>query len=196
MKTKRIISILLAVLMLASVFSVSSFADDAAQVSGHIAQPEEGWKTSNLVPTVDYLTGQGIAPVTNKEGNVTSYGPDGNQIITTPESKIETMDLRFVRDGYELYVDAYSGEIACRCIATGEILFSNPYTVGNSKATKSIKTQLLSQLVVKYVDIATGDDNTYYSYEWAASSRPIVYSTRIPFLMFLTTICPLDAAHS
>ncbi len=174
MKIKRILSILLAVLMLASAFSVVSAADDAEEAGGHLAQPAEGWKTSNLVPTVDYYTGQGILPVTDKEGNITEYGPDGTVVITSAEAKLATMDLRFVKDGYELYVDAYSGEIACRCVATGEIIFSNPYTVGNSTATKSIKNQLLSQLVVKYVDIATGDDNTYYSYEWAATRGQIV----------------------
>ncbi|MBO5203444.1 MAG: hypothetical protein J6B72_02400 [Clostridia bacterium] len=179
MKLKRIISTLLAVLMLVSAFTIVSAAEENGTTDGHVAEPAEGWKTSNIKPTIDYFSGEGTKEILNSEGKVTGYEPNGTKVIYTAQDKIDTMDLRFVKDGYELYVDNYSGEVATRCIATGEILFSNPYTIGSDSdsakdATDSIKTQLMSQLVVKYVDIASGDDNTYYSYEWASQRGQII----------------------
>ncbi len=168
MKMKRIISTVLAVLMLMSAFSVMAYANGA---TGEVTTNE--WKTKSSQPTLHYFTGTKLK-ISEDKG--TNYLPDveGGVVINTPEDKLEYMDLRFERDGYQLYVDHYSGEVATRCIATGEILFSNPYTVGNSSAVDSIKTQLMSQLVVKYTDIVTGDENTYYSYQWAAQRNQIV----------------------
>ncbi len=164
MKTKRIISSLLAVLMLMSAFTVVMSAEEPAQYE---------YNTTNAKPTIDYLTGNAVSDKPNDKGE---YDPIPDQkVVTSAETKLETMDLRFEKDGYQLYIDEYSGEVATRCIATGEVLFSNPYTVGESTATAdSIKPQLLSQLVVKYVDVASGDDNTYYSYEWAATRGQII----------------------
>ena len=177
MKMKRIISALLAVMMLMSAYTIITSAEEV--VEGHVPQPQEGWKTSNAKPTLDYFTGQGVEPiytvdkVTGKK-KLTGYQGDGTQVVYSPEDKLATMDKRYVKDGYELYVDSYSGEVATRCIATGEILFSNPYTVGQSAASATIKTQLMSQLAVTYTDIELGDDNTYYSYEWAAQRGQVL----------------------
>ena len=187
MNFKRIISTLLAVLMLVSAFTFVVAAEEPT-ANGHVAQPTGGWKTSNTKPTLHYFGGDSlIAKATNADtGEVTEWGGDGTKVIYTPEDKLSYMDLRFVKDGYELYVDAYSGEVATRCIATGEILFTNPYTIGDSMATgdmsklKSktneggIKSQLMSQLVIKYIDITSGEDNTYHSFTWASSRGQIV----------------------
>ena len=168
MKFKRIISSLLAVLMLMSAFTVVMSAEEA---EGSV---QYEYNTSNAAPTVDYMTGQSVKAKKNEDGKITGYEPTGEKVIYTAEDKLESMDLRFEKDGYQLYVDEYSGEVATRCIATGEVLFSNPYNVGDSTAQPSIKEELMSQLVVKYVDIASGDDNTYHSYTWAASRGQIV----------------------
>ncbi|MBO7309812.1 MAG: hypothetical protein J6U86_00270 [Clostridia bacterium] len=163
MKTKRIISSFLAVLMLIGAFTVVMSAEESTQYE---------YNTSNAKPTIDYLTGNAV--VYNQEKKIYEVDPN-TKVITTAESKLETMDLRFEKDGYQLYVDEYSGEVATRCIATGEILFSNPYTIGESTANAAtVKTRLLSQLAVKYVDVTSGDENTYYSYEWAATRGQII----------------------
>ena len=176
MKTKRIIAILLAIVMLMGSFVIIVPAADTTE--GHVAMPEEGWKTSNMKPTIEYLTGQGIKEIysTDANGNkkVTGYEGDGRKLIYTPEDKLNKMDLRYVKGGYELYVDSYSGEVATRCIKTGEILFSNPYTIGDSAAADSTKVQIMSQLAVTYTDVESGEDNTYYSYEWAATRGQII----------------------
>lgn len=167
MKIKRIISSFLAVLMLMSAFTIAMSAEEATE------ETKYEYKTSNAKPTLNYTTGNAVSDKPNDKGVYEEIPTQ--KVVTSAETKLATMDLRFEKDGYQLYVDAYSGEVATRCIATGEILFSNPYTVGESTATEnSIKPQLLSQLVVKYVDVASGDDNTYYSYEWAASRGQIV----------------------
>ena len=166
MKFNKIIAALLSVLMLFSAFTVVMSADETESAI------EYEYNTSNVEPTIDYFTGKEITSI-SEDGKVTL----GEKVIYTKEDKLEYMDLRFEQpeaDGYQLYVDAYSGEVAVRNKATGEVLFTNPYTVGNSTATDSIKEQLLSQLAVKFIDVSTGDDETYYSYAWAAARGQVV----------------------
>lgn len=155
--------------MLMSAFTIAMSAEEAAT-----EETVYEYNTTNMAPTLDYLTGYGVEKKENAEKGTVTYEKTNEKIVTSAETKLETMDLRFEKDGYQLYVDEYSGEVATRCMATGEVLFSNPYTVGESTATDSIKSQLMSQLVVKYVDVASGDDNTYYSYEWAAQRGQII----------------------
>ncbi len=159
MKTNKILSTLLAVIMLMSALVITAGAEEEAPVYTN--------KTTSAYPTIGYMKGEVYQ-------DASAATPVVESTIKTAEDKLATMDLKFEKDGYRLYVDAYSGEVATYCIATGETLFSNPYNVGSSTATDSIKAQLLSQIVVKYIDVATGDENTYYSYTWAASRGQII----------------------
>ncbi len=129
------------------------------------------YNTSSAQPTISYLDGTSMTLNDKSE-----YVSSGERVIYTKEDKLATMDLRFSRDGYELYVDAYSGEVATRCIATGEILFTNPYNIADSTATDSVKSELMSQLVVKFVDVTESgsSEQVYTSYEWAATRGQIV----------------------
>ncbi len=162
MVTKRIISTLLAVVMLLSALVITVGAEDTAADEA----PVYTYNTSNAKPTMDYMKGTTLVEEDSEEEAIA---------IDSPEAKLSMMDLRFEKDGYRLYVDAYSGEVATYCIETGETLFTNPYNINSPTSvdgkapTDSIKSQLMSQLVVKYTDLATGNENTYYSYEWAAS---------------------------
>ncbi|MBQ7383839.1 MAG: hypothetical protein IJV72_03505 [Clostridia bacterium] len=166
MVTKRIISTLLAVVMLLSALVITVGAEESTETEA----PVYTYNTTNATPTMDYLAGATILPEGSTEEPVA---------IDSPEKKLSMMDLRFEKDGYRLYVDAYSGEVATYCVETGETLFTNPYNINSPTSvdgkapTDSIKSQLLSQLVVKYTDLATGNENTYYSYEWAASRGQI-----------------------
>ena len=89
----------------------------------------------------------------------------------TPEEKLETMTLMLSRDNYELYVDSVSGEVATKDKTTGNILFSNPYDVVSSQGSDATKKQILSQLVVQYVD--NGTTKYLYSFEEAAMREQI-----------------------
>ena len=128
MKFKKIISTVLAVLMLISAFTLAMSAEETTD--GTTTETTEK-KTDSSRPTIDYFTGQSLKETVN-EKKETIYEPTGEMVIFTAEDKLSYMDLRFEKDGYQLYVDEYSGEVATRCIATGEILFSNPYTIGDS----------------------------------------------------------------
>lgn len=158
---KRIISTLMALLMVLGAFVITVGAEEAA------TKPEYTYKTSNATATMDYIDGSRFQTETEiEEGALKDY-------IDSEEEKLSYMDLRFEKDGYQLYVDAYSGEVAVKCLATGENLFTNPYSVGTAKidpknetsgVDKTIKEQLLSQLVVKYTTVSTGASATFYSY--------------------------------
>ena len=80
----------------------------------------------------------------------------------TPEEKLATMQLRLEKDGYQLWVDELSGETATVNLASGQILFSNPYDIATTKGSQSTKEQIMSQLVVKYVD--NDQDKYFYSF--------------------------------
>lgn len=87
----------------------------------------------------------------------------------SPEEKLATMRLAKSQDGYELYIDDYSGEIAFRKTGTDNILFSNPYDVadnGTNWASAATRQKLMSQIAVTYE--TNGTKSTMYSYKEAA----------------------------
>ena len=145
-KLIKLISTLLAVLMLVS---TATIVVGAAESTG----PKYSTNTGGE-PTYDYMTKK----------------------LNSAEEKIATMDFRYGTDKYELYVDAYSGEVAIRSKSTGEILLTNPYTVGKSTATASAgntKDEIMSQLVVHYTEVTTNMSGKLYSYTWAAVRNQI-----------------------
>lgn len=83
----------------------------------------------------------------------------------TPEAKLATMKIMREQYGYRLYADELSGEVAVLDIASGQILFSNPYDIATSNGTASTKEQLMSQIIVKYVDNDT--EKFFYSFSEA-----------------------------
>ena len=169
MVKNRIISTLLAVLMLLSAFTMMVSANDGAE------GPVYTKNTTSAKPTYWYFSGKPVMKDESKEFTTYIEDKEADVIVETPQDKLSLMDLRLDKDGYRLYVDAYSGEVAVECIASGEILFSNPYDVYKDKdATEDIKSQLLSQLKVNFTNIATDEEEDYWSYEWAASRGQII----------------------
>lgn len=133
MKTKRIISLLLAVLMLLGSFVMIAAAEEDA--------PKYEFKTSPTKETYKYFT---------------------DTSITNAQMKLERMDLRLEQDGFRLYVDEYSGEVAFEDIASGEVLFTNPYDL-SSAPTAPEKAKLISQFSITFKDPSTGSSTTYHS---------------------------------
>ncbi len=144
-KLNRLLSALLAVLMLFSAFSVVASA--ASDKEDEIPADERIQNT--------YLT----------------------TIYKTPEEKLASMKLMLEKDGHRLYVDPVSGEVATQEIDSGNILFSNPYDVSGPAAnpkdngSDSTKKQILSQLVVQYIE--NGTTKSMYSFEEAAMREQI-----------------------
>ncbi len=173
-KFNKIVSVLLAVLMLMSSFGLSVFAAEE--------NPASRYEYDTTKTTLDYMKGQVLTYgedgklVTDAGGKAVVATDEAGKAIVVDSAKerLDYMDLRLEKDGYRLYIDAYTGEIAVENIATGETLFSNPYDVGATTAVDSIKEQLLSQIVVKYTDITQNNtENTFYSYTEAAKRGQI-----------------------
>ena len=80
----------------------------------------------------------------------------------TPEEKLATMQLRLERDGFQLWADELSGEVAVVDLASGQIISTNPYDIATTKGSESTKEQIMSQLVVRYVD--NDQDKYFYSF--------------------------------
>lgn len=142
-KSKKILSLFLAVLMLCGVltgFSVTVSADETTAETG----TGTGTGTAEEDKQINYLT----------------------DVYETPEAKLATMKRKLKKGDYELYSDETSGEVAVRNVTTGQILFTNPYDIGASNATDSIKYQLLSQIIIKYTD--NGKEREFNSYEYAS----------------------------
>lgn len=71
---------------------------------------------------------------------------------SSPEAKLATMTLVVENTKYALYVQEYTAETCVVDKTTGQMLFSNPYDVSDSKANATIKYQLLSQILLTYTD--------------------------------------------
>jgi len=155
---------LLAVLMLISaisvMFTVQVFADDSENTTG----------TTGSDNTEETTTGS-----SDGSGD-TIVPPDSsdyiNQLYATPEEKIATMRLAIEKDGYQLYVDDTSGEVALVNTVTGEKLFTNPYDIGASTGSDSTKYEVLSQIIVEFTD-TMGQTKTFTSYEEAVLREQI-----------------------
>ena len=87
-------------------------------------------------------------------------------VFTSQEDKLEEMRVVAVSENgnLELYFDEFSGELAVKNKATGEILLSNPYDVVTKIPNKNIRSQYLSQLYLNYRTVGTTGTRTYYSY--------------------------------
>ena len=173
MKITKLISTLLAVLMLAGAFAILVNAEETG-TEGPVFSTNTGNGHSLMKPNTDPQT-KDDEPYLYKTGE---YEVDGKTMkISTPEEKIALMDYRYGTDKFELYVDAYSGEVAIRSKATGETLFTNPYNIGQSTATSSqnsTKDELLSQLIIHYTEHKSDTGATpLYSYTWAALRNQI-----------------------
>ena len=124
MKKIRLLSAFLTVVMVFGMLTVVPVvADDSAALVPGIDEDTNK-------PTIDYLT----------------------QTFATAEDKLATMTKYLSKGNFELYVEPVSGEIAYVNTKTGQILFSNPYDVSSAWAADTIKQELLSQIVIKYID--------------------------------------------
>lgn len=85
------------------------------------------------------------------------------------------MHLMARYNGYELYCNPVTGEVAYVNIATGQTMTSNPVnfeSLGTSGAEKTLP-QLLSQLEISFVD-NEGNPTQFYSYTEAAKRNQII----------------------
>ena len=138
---KRIIAIILTALMLMSTFTFLVGAEGSTETTA-----EYTYNTSNTTAKMNYETGEWTDPATGEL-----------VIVDTEEEKLATMDLRVDENGYQIYVDAYSGEVAVVCKATGEKLFTNPVTASAKKLEVTKQQEFLSQILIDYVDVTNNE---------------------------------------
>lgn len=168
-KTSRIMSALLAVIMAAGCFTV------AASASIPLLPSKEDPSITDFLDTINVYLGE-----TSKLNN--DKNKNKQVVYNTPQEKLAGMADKpmWENHGYQLWVDEVTGEVATVKTSTGEILFTNPWNAqsasfqfGSTKKTTSlaIKQQLLSQIVVNYIDNDT--DKTFYSCLDAATKDQI-----------------------
>jgi len=112
------------------------------------ANPDE--KLKDFGAKIEHVEGTG-------KNAVTTYIPDGKPVL--------------IKDGYELYYQYDTGEVAIKEQKTGQIMFSNPYDVGAETSTDDTKYKLLSQIIIKYGE----SDKKYFfnTFQHAALYRQI-----------------------
>ncbi|MBQ6892861.1 MAG: hypothetical protein IJN48_01530 [Clostridia bacterium] len=159
---KKLISVLLALLISATtVFSMVpvAFATEEAAVT----VTEEAESTEAIAPAEEE-TAEVVSTATKAPAKVALTGDEDYTTLKydTDQEKLDTMDLMLSMNGYELYVQPYTAEIAVKHVATGQLMFSNPFDVAKSRGTTATKEKLLSQIIVNYTD--NGVAKEYNSY--------------------------------
>lgn len=152
---KRIISSVLALLMVMGCLSCLFTVGTAADIIGGTPI------TGDYVSALEAAFAQKYTSTQNKVAG------DPNMILMARQY------------GFELYCNPFTGEVAYRNMATGEVLTSNPVnfegivgTAGGYSAENTI-TQLLSQIQLTYQN-TEGKDVTIYSFVEAAARNQIV----------------------
>ena len=186
----RFLSALLVVLMIAGCVNFSVFADgedDTDALLTDVEEPADDAADDTAEPADDTAgpdddtakepadggsdTSDGTADSGDDKDNTTDVTDKSsfyeNTVYSTQEEKLYTMTLKQRAYGYELYTDDYTGEVACRRIATGEVLFTNPFDLASSESSSAIKKQLLSQIMLSYSD-STGAVEEMNSFKDAA----------------------------
>lgn len=153
MKMKRILSMLLAVCMLAisvsSIFGVFSFAADDEEVAEEQKTYEKATQEA-LKPEISYL--------------------DYSDKITREMAKGYTK-LLATSGQYELYCNIYTGEVYYKDSLSGQYLTTNPYSIDS--VSNASKSQYLSQIFIQYMD-TTGQKVNWDSFTEAAQRGQIV----------------------
>ena len=146
---KKLLSTLLAALMMISVFSaILPAAPAEAAKAADTASEDEEFEREDM--SIDIL----------------------KVVYKTPEDKLADMKMRIENEYYQLYVRAAYGEIAVKDKRTGQILFSNPYDIASTKGSSDTKAELMSQIILEFTN--GSKTTTYNSYTEAALREQIV----------------------
>ena len=150
---KKLISIILSVVLLFSILAVEA----SAALDPILMKDADG---NEIEGEIDY------------QATLLQY-LNSKYEFKTDEAKLATMTLMYEKDGYQLWADEFTGEVATKNLKTGQILFTNPRDIASKSAAYSDTTryELMSQIVVKYVD--NGTDKYFYSFEQAAMNGQI-----------------------
>lgn len=149
MNMKKFMALLLAVVMCVSavitIFTVPVFADE----------PEDA-ETNDSTENADgddTEAGDGEENTDMDQKGDSNLSLDYKKVIYYDiETKLETMELVYSDYGYDLYYHKETGEVAIVNQTTGQFLSTNPYDVATTGNKETEKEELLSQIIVNYVD--------------------------------------------
>ena len=167
---KRILSVLLVAVMM---FSAIAGLIPASRVHVYAAGSEEEEFVNN------YLTATTTAVTV-------SYATLQEKLTTDINMKL--MLAVDALDGctYQLYCNAFTGEVIYYNLTTGEGLTTNPYDMGANEAiSASVKAQLMSQVVVSYKgndgNLKTMDSFTEAAQRGQIQVKPITNGIRVQY---------------
>ncbi len=77
-----------------------------------------------------------------------------NTNYETAEAKLAEMIMVKEQNGYQLWYEEFTGEIAVKDLASGQIVFSNPFDIANGfqSISDAVKEQLLSQIMITFLE--------------------------------------------
>ena len=159
-KNKKLLTMFLAVIMILGCFAAIPGLSITALAAAAAAD--------EAVTIQDYTT----IVYKNVDEKLAAFGEwvevgEGKKITLEPNGK-----PTLVKNGYELYYQYETGEVAVKDTRTGQVLLSNPYDVGSSTASAATKENLLSQILIKYTD-DTGKQADFSTYKQAAMNKQI-----------------------
>ena len=167
---KKIVSVLLVMVMLFG--AVSALIPEATVIS--YAAGESGSAGGYLAATDLAVT--------------KAYKDIADKLESDPNLKLQLAVRADNGITYQLYANAYTGEVVYYNTATGKGLTTNPYDMAeNENISESVKAQLMSQVVVSYKG-TDGTMKTMYSFTEAARRgqiqlKPIKGGFRIQYAM-------------
>ena len=124
---------------------------------------------SNTYVITDLATGD----MTYSSGSTQGITDYTAMVFPTYYDKLLTMEMMLENDTHAIFVQKFTGEVACYDKKSEQILFSNPYDVYTvTNKSESVKYQLLSQIILNYTD-TSGNSKTMSSYEAAVLNSQI-----------------------
>ncbi len=187
MKISRIISALLVTAtVLGSMIFVSIPAGAEPITNSYVDENGRTWVDASGEPIRKYSS----APTSSSSGSGSKGDDDKetvdkNNAFSSISQKLETMILVKEQNGYKIYYEPYTGEVAFVESATGAFITTNPYDINDTycvssgqsskySVSESIKKQLLSQIKLTYIDtLNSAKVVEMYSYEEAAERDQI-----------------------
>ena len=111
-----------------------------------------------------------------------------NTNYETAEDKLADMIMVKEQNGYQLWYEEFTGEIAVKDLSTGQVTFSNPFDIasGFQVISDAVKQQLLSQIIITYLE--NDVQKTMNSYYEAAlrnqiTKKSIKNGIRVEYIM-------------
>lgn len=100
----------------------------------------------SLFPAASAESALGSEKLYNELKNIDYH----STMYASPEAKLATMTKVVENEGYALFIQEYTAEVCVVDKVTGQMLFTNPYDIGETDASPAIKDEILSQVKLAY----------------------------------------------